>query len=237
MAVLGKTWQPFGGAGYFVIIILLALSLCAAGVLILIPTLATRLFSKQTNPVKCSGLSIYGLIGLAFMFVEIPLTQRFILYLGHPAYAMTAVLFALLTASGVGSLLAQKGSLRRSLLWVVGLGIATGAGFEFVFFTTLRYALPIRMIATGLLLFPLGMVMGMPFSQGMRTYQLTSSRCIAYAWSVNGAASIVASVLAAFLALTADFRIVYFAGICCYAAAALLSPREHQVQIPPPRHQ
>jgi hypothetical protein len=108
---------------------------------------------------------------------------------------------------------------------VIGLGIATSAGFEVIFFATLRYALPIRLLITVLLLFPLGMVMGMPFSQGMRVYKLTSPRCIAYAWGINGATSVVATVLAAFLGLTADFRVVFFTGLLCYGAAALYATR------------
>ena len=38
--------------------------------------------------------------GLAYLLVEIPLIQRFILFLGHPAYALTTVLFTLLLFSG-----------------------------------------------------------------------------------------------------------------------------------------
>jgi hypothetical protein len=36
-ATLGLTWQPFGGAGYFVLIVLLIFSALAAMVLIVVP--------------------------------------------------------------------------------------------------------------------------------------------------------------------------------------------------------
>jgi len=235
IAELGKTMQPFGGAGYFVIIILLALSLCAAAVLILIPAVFKSQHSIQAQPQKCSGLSTFGLLGLGYLFVEIPLIQRFILYLGHPAYAMTTVLFSLLVASGIGSMAAHKGNLRQSLLWVVGLGIATALGLEIIFQASLKYALFIRVIITGFLLFPLGMVMGRPFSQGIRTFNLSTPRCIAYAWSVNGATSVVASVLAAYMALAVGFRVVYFAGLCFYAAAWLVAVKVPQGTTPLPR--
>ena len=47
-------------------------------------------------------------IGIAFMFVEIPWMQRFVLYLGHPSYATTVVLSALLVGAGVGAMMSPK---------------------------------------------------------------------------------------------------------------------------------
>ena len=43
------------------------------------------------------------LLGLGFMLVEIPLLQKGALYLGHPTYSLTIVLFSILTFTGVGS--------------------------------------------------------------------------------------------------------------------------------------
>ena len=74
IAELGHTWQPFGGAGYFVILALLALAILMAGLIILLP-LALR------RPVRENGarhhipiirpLLYFGSIGLAFLLVEI----------------------------------------------------------------------------------------------------------------------------------------------------------------------
>jgi hypothetical protein len=47
-------------------------------------------------------------IGLGFMLIEISQMQRLIVFLGHPTYSLSVVLFALLLSSGVGSHLTQR---------------------------------------------------------------------------------------------------------------------------------
>src|SRR5262249_29680347 len=47
-------------------------------------------------------------IGVAFMLVERPLMQRFVLYLGPPSYATTVVLAAVLVGAGAGSAAAAR---------------------------------------------------------------------------------------------------------------------------------
>jgi hypothetical protein len=46
------------------------------------------------------GSGYFACIGGAFMFVEMPWMQRFVLYLGHPSYATTVVLATLLLGAG-----------------------------------------------------------------------------------------------------------------------------------------
>ncbi len=215
LAELGKTWQPFGGAGYFVLAALLLLAIAAAGVIILLPVaVARRRIGKATTPVY------FGLLGLGFMLVEIPLMQRFILFLGHPAYAMTSVLFAVLFFSGIGSLLAQRVPARLALGLLVGLIGIYAPGLPALFARTLALPLGGRMAVTVLALAPVGLLMGMPFPQGLRRLEATP-QSIPWAWGVNGALSVVASVLAALLALSTGFDGVLLGGALCYAGAWL----------------
>ena len=48
------------------------------------------------------GGAYFAAIGLAFMLIEIPTLQRLVLYLGHPSYATTIRLAALLLGAGLG---------------------------------------------------------------------------------------------------------------------------------------
>ena len=66
---------------------------------------------------------------------------------------------------------------------------------------------------------PLGVLMGMPFPKGIAWLERTSPDLIPWAWGVNGAVSVVASVLAALVALSAGFTVVLVAGAICYGAA------------------
>ena len=49
-------------------------------------------------------LAFFAAIGLGFMLVEISQVQRLTIFLGHPVYSLSVVLFSLLLSSGAGSL-------------------------------------------------------------------------------------------------------------------------------------
>jgi hypothetical protein len=71
---------------------------------------------------------------------------------------------------------------------------------------------------------PLGFCMGMPFPLGLSTYRGTTSPFIPWAWSVNGALSVVATPLATLLAVSLGYTVVFAASVGLYALAALLAP-------------
>ena len=71
---------------------------------------------------------------------------------------------------------------------------------------------------------PLGVLMGLPFPRGVAWLEDGAPRLIPWAWAVNGAASVVASVLAAILALSSGFTVVLLLGAGCYAVAGSCSP-------------
>ena len=229
LAELGKTWQPFGGAGYFVVVALLVLALAMAGVLILSPVVVARARMGLRNPPKGSkpsggalaAIVYFGLIGLAFLLVEIPLIQRFILFLGHPAYALTAVLFTLLLFSGLGSLQATRVPLRLALAMLAALVLSLPWLLPNLFALTLGLPLGWRLGVTAATLAPIGFLMGIPFPRGIHGLEREAPGLIPWVWSVNGAASVVASALAALLALSFGFRWVLMAGAACYAGAWL----------------
>lgn len=218
LAEMGKSWQPFGGAGYFVVVALLVLATIAAALLILLPVIAVRGVRETRN---ARTLAYFGLLGLGFLLVEVPLVQRFILFLGHPAYAMTAVLFAILLFSGAGSALSHRLPTRRALLLLVGVVLLYRVGLPALFAWTMPLPLLGRMIVTTLALAPAGLLMGMPFPQGLRRLEASAPRQIPWAWGINGALSVVASVLAALLALSFGFDVVLIIGALCYLGAWL----------------
>ncbi|MBC8504027.1 MAG: class I SAM-dependent methyltransferase, partial [Chloroflexi bacterium] len=100
---IGMTWQPFGGSGYLVLLALLVLVVLLSGVLILSPIILQNRFSSQKSNFSGGVFAYFALIGIAFLFVEIPLIQQWILLLGQPIYAFTTVVGILLLSSGLGS--------------------------------------------------------------------------------------------------------------------------------------
>ncbi len=234
VAELGKTWQPFGGAGYFVLVALLLLAAGAAALLIGLPLLAVR---RSERPVRhptggVLPLGYFGLLGLGFMAVEVPLMQHFILFLGHPAYAFTAVLFALLLFSGIGSAFSARLPLRLALALLVILSLLYPWALPRIFAGALHLPLAGRAAVALLVLAPLGILMGIPFPAGLRRLEHSAPQTMPWAWGINGALSVIASVLAALLALSFGFRWVLWAGTLCYAAALAL---ELSSAPPPPQ--
>ena len=230
MAELGKTWQPFGGAGYFVLLVLLALALGATAVIILLPLLVARRATPAPRadtppPSRLVILAYFGLLGLGYLFVEIPMVQQFILFLGQPAYALTTVLFTLLLFSGIGSMASQRIPWRFALALLVMLALAYPPLLPVLFAGTLGLPSTGRLIVSVAILSPLGVLMGVPFPQGLRWLEARAPQHIPWSWGVNGATSVVASVLAALLALSCGFHWVLIVGALCYGGAWLIAVR------------
>ena len=239
LAQFGQAWLPFGGGGYLAILALLLLAVLLASLLILLPVLvwkrAQRKAPAAASPFPLRSLLYFGLLGFAFLFIEIPLLQRFILYLGSPAYAVTAVLFALLLFSGVGSRLSDRWRNGNALTFALGaltlLCLLMPRLLSSLFAATLGLPLAVRLGVTVLALAPLGTLMGMPFPGGLRRLipeaettagaEAAQRSDIPWIWAVNGAASVIAPILAALLALSFGFSIVLRLGALCYAIALL----------------
>ncbi|HEY9715463.1 MAG TPA: hypothetical protein V6C72_18460, partial [Chroococcales cyanobacterium] len=171
-------------------------------------------------------LSFFAAIGFAFMLIEISQMQRLIVFLGHPVYGLTVVLFTLLSASGLGSFTtstvrfdSKKWSwnspyLRLALLIaaLIIFGLTTpGAIAAFASAGNLmRIA-----VAVGIL-FPLGFFMGMPFPLGMMAAGERQSGLTPWFWGINGATSVCSSVVAIALALSFGISATFWIGCGFY---------------------
>jgi spermidine synthase len=231
IAALGKTWQPFGGSGYLVFVLLLGLVVILAAALILLPLGALRrrlrTDARDVAGEKRGGtlryLVYFALLGLGFMCVEMPLLQRFILYVGQPAYAFATAVSALLLASGLGSrYLSLRIPPQLGMIVLVGLGLAYPALLSSAFDAAIALPLVARAVLGGLMLMPLGMLMGLPFPQGLADVRTKMRALLPWVWAVNGSVSVVSAVLAPMLAIDGGFRMVMFAGAAAYGVAWLV---------------
>ncbi len=227
---LGKTWQPFGGSGYLVLVVLLILVIGLSAGLIIFPLLwlkaegrpASSPADRQTSAPKLRYLLYFTLLGLGFLFVEIPLLQQFILYLGQPTYAFTVVVAAILLAAGVGSnTLSSRLALHIVLPLIILLTIAYPFLLPLLFDATLRLPFIGRIVVTGLALFPLGALLGIPFPQEVALIGKNAPGLVPWVWAVNGCASVVSAILAAMISLTWGFSIVLWSGALMYGLAGM----------------
>src|SRR2546428_11998303 len=125
----------------------------------IVAPLALRRRVRQAHSVR---LMIYfAAIGLAFMMVEIGQLERLIVFLGHPIYGLTVVLFVLLIASSCGSFCSYRMS---NWFWLLPVVLAAFILVSPAVTRSLTVAsTPIRIAVSALLLFPSGFFMGMAF--------------------------------------------------------------------------
>ncbi|MEE9514002.1 MAG: hypothetical protein V3V46_07980, partial [Anaerolineales bacterium] len=223
LATLGKIWQPFGGSGYFVLVGLLVLMFLLGIPLIIAPLYVLRQRSTAAVP-RASMLLYFGSLGAGYLLIEIPLIQSLGLPLDQPTLALATVLFILLLASGLGSLLSPRLSLRPALLiLILIIAMVTIALPTFV-----QWILPLplygRIVLTIVILFPLGLLMGVPFASGLAHLETHSSHLIPWAWAINGALSGVSGVLAAMISLSMGFQATLFTGGLIYLVAWFAAP-------------
>lgn len=225
--ILGQKWLPFIQGEYLVPFILIQAFIVAA-FFILGPFFFIKKETRQksSNAIKVFGY--FGLIGMSFMFLEITLIQKFILFLGQPLYSIAFIIFILLFSSGIGSLVSKKvlGHLPKKNLkypiWIAaGLIFIYSLAWPFIFKSFIHLELFLKLIGVSLLIFPLGFLMGFPFPTGIRLLKRSGEGIIPWAWAINAFSSVISSVLALMLALCAGYNLVLMLSAGGYIVAPL----------------
>ena len=204
---------------------LLVISLVMTFLFLILPLALTR----ERIPGSATPWLLYFLaIGFGFMCIEISQMQRLIVFLGHPVYGLTVLLFALLLSSGIGSALTPRidsAAAARRQIWRLGALVAVLVAFGVVTPgvvesfrsepTPLRIALAIAILA------PIGLLLGMAFPLGLGAASLRHARLTPWFWGLNGAASVCASVVALAIAISEGISAALWTGVASYAAAAI----------------
>ena len=216
--------------GYLILFGTLAQALVLSLVLILAPLWLRR--RRLGGAAPRSGIAFYFLaLGLGFMFIEIAFIQRFILFLGHPLYAVAVVLAGFLVFAGLGSAWSGRAPRSPSVSGASPLDLAIAA----IALVALLYlallpplfgalvALPdlLKVGIALLLIAPLAFGMGMPFPIGLARIAGQSPDLVPWAWGINGCASVLSAILAPILAIHLGFTAVVVIAVGLYLAAGL----------------
>jgi spermidine synthase len=228
--------------GYLVLLATLIQAAFLSSLLILIPLgLRRQRFGGSAS--RARRLAYFLALGLAFLFIEIAYIQRFILFLGHPLYAVAVVLAGFLVFAGIGSALAPRlaRALKRgrscpgwrerltNLPEAVVVSVAGIAAIALLYLFLLPplfdalITLPdvAKIIISLALIAPLACFMGMPFPLGIAHVAQESEDLVPWAWGINGCASVIAAILAALLAIHFGFTFVIILAVVLYLAAPL----------------
>ena len=216
--------------GYIILFATLILAIVSSIVLILLPLVVFHFRSRtQTELSLPAGerlrIFVYFFsIGLAFLFIEIAMMQKFILFLHHPIFAIPVVLTAFLVFAGLGSLwtarlltrFPAKRLLFRVVLGIVGLGLFYSYSLASFFTQAAAYPLALKIALSLIFIAPLALCMGMPFPLALDRLRSSESLYIPWAWGVNGCASVISAILAGLLAIHFGFTLVILFALGLY---------------------
>jgi spermidine synthase len=210
-------------AGVAVLMMVFIISILAVAAFLVLPL--WRASVRRPNPWP---LFFFVAIGLGYILVEIAFIQRFVLFLGHPTYALTVVVFLMLLSSGVGSLVSRK--------WLNDTQrIRMPLGVIFIALCIALFALPpvlaslvylpffVKLVLSGMMLMPLGFVMGMPFPTGLRALTGSGEDTVEWAWALNAGASVLGSVGAMVVAIEWGLNVTLGIGALSYLIALFLT--------------
>jgi hypothetical protein len=238
----GIDWKV--NLGVAVLATVLVISLAAVLAFLVIP-LVRRRGRKQQHPIR---LLYFVAVGLGYILVEIAFIQRFVLFLGHPTYALTVVVFLLLVSSGAGSLASRTWVAHPKRIWLP-LAFITAVLLLYVFILPwllnalvgLRFEA--KLLVSAALLVPLGFAMGIPFPTGLQalasiplpefppaTISEVEEDAVEWAWAMNAGSSVLGSVLAMVIAIQFGLNVTLACGAAAYLMAILLFATLH------PRH-
>jgi len=168
------------------------------------------------------GTLYFALIGTGFMMVEIALLQRMSVFLGHPIYSLSVLLFSLILTTGMGSFLSEQWVLHnrtRMAIWASLTGgylLILPLVLSELFMAFNHAALGARIAICVASITPAGLLLGFGFPTGMRLMAAIDSRPTPWFWGINGAAGVLASISAVAVSLALGIASTLMLGALCY---------------------
>lgn len=228
--IVGKSWQPFLDSGFLLFFILIQ-ALILALIFILLPI---KYFNKNrmNKKIKKKSLAYFFAIGISYLFIEIVLIQKFVLFLGHIVFSSSTIIFSMLLFSSLGSLYSQKLNIKKlnKIIFIIFiLVIIYNFLINFVIDSFISLNLISKIILTVIIIAPLGFFMGFPFPLGIRAIK---KELIPWSWAVNGSASVLSPILAILIALYAGYSFVFvLAGVVYLVGLFFILPKLSQLKV------
>ncbi len=215
---------PFLSSDWLNLFIVGVISVAFSVVFIFLP-----LFFSKHGRARWLGMESYliyfSCLGAGFIMIELVFVQLFKKLIGFPTHTYATVIFALLVSAGLGSLLtkplriAEKGRWAMVFSLLLLLLIVFVATYSHVFHVFLAHSLPIRIVVAMLMLFPFGLLMGMPLPLAVNKLGEIEPAGIPWAWGMNGFSTVFGGFLSVVLSFLYGFGVVLGVGFVIYALA------------------
>ena len=217
---------------------LMGVSLLATALILLAPPLVLGTRLPRQKGVR--GFLLYFMfVGAGYILIEVGLIQKFVLFLGHPVYALAVVIFSMLVSSGLGSFWSRRllGKHEGRLIKALGSVALLAAGLALILSWLLAslvwLPLPLKAALTVVLIAPLGFAMGMPFPTALARLEEWHAPSLRWAWSLNAASSVLGSVGALVCAIYLGLVQTLIIGGILYLAALAVVARVRPSSEPP----
>jgi hypothetical protein len=174
----------------------------------------------------------FAALGLGFFFIEIYLIEKASLYLDDRSDAFALVLAGMLVFSGLGSMACARyyrtpeRGLRMALAVIVLWLAAAWLGLPALLALTLQAPLGLRILLLLACLAPVSFALGFPFPLGLSQFRGPTDAFLPWAWSLNGAFSVIATPLASLIGISGGFRILLAFALFLYIVVAFCFPRQ-----------
>lgn len=212
----------YSEVGYFLIWISFGLVLILASLLLIFGFITIKIKEKT----KIEILVYFGLIGIAFMLIELSLIQKFTFIFSTDIFSISFVISSLLIFSGIGSLLIEKFLTKKLFHYLVfsaiilyGLLLLNLKSFWIEVLVSQNLIL--KFLLSALLIFPLGLFMGMPFPFGIKFFTSKELNVVPFAWAINGSFSVIGSIGAVILLVNFGFYLTFLIALTLYLICAL----------------
>ncbi|MBW1889242.1 MAG: hypothetical protein JRI93_01765 [Deltaproteobacteria bacterium] len=213
-------------SGEVVVLVVLVVALLTAFSLLCIPRVAA---GPITESISVNHTVYFLAIGAGFILVELFFIHHYTLVFGDPVVSFAVVLSSLLVSSGAGGLLSshlRPERIRTVVLLLITVLFTMCISANQTLHRIILLPAPYSQCMAIALLMPAGLLLGMPFPMGMR-FLLHQPRQRAYAWALNGCASIVSSVAAVQIAISSGLKLILWTALAVYGLAWLTSRFHH----------
>jgi spermidine synthase len=216
-------------------VVLLSLLIGAAAVICVVLPLAHLRHTASGLVHSVRWVVYFAGIAIGYFALEIALLQKFGLFLGHPNYALSVVLAALLISTGLGSLastaiIRRLGEPRRA---VYVLALVVLVEYAWAFPVIGRFAglpLAVRAAIVAGLVAPIGAILGVFLPAGLDRLKTGGPSAAAWAWGVNGMFSVLAPIASVALSMTWGINALLLAALPVYLVAVFALPGKRTAQ-------
>ena len=212
-----------GSGNLFATVTLIMLFFIALGLVVAAVVIPLRSALKDVGARLAIGRTFYFmLIGVGFMLIEIGLLQRFSIFLGHPIYSLSIVLFSLILSTGIGSLVSDYMGIEkkaRFILWAIATGgyiLSQVFWVPPILLSLDSSSLMLRGLVSIAVILPAGLLMGYGFPTGMRFISAVDRRPTPWFWGINGASGVLASAVAVACSIAYGIGTTLTLGAVCY---------------------